>query len=311
MHGIEVSTDLEYTPRMKETKSGSVAVIGRPSAGKSTLVNTITEMKVSITAATPQTTRNAIRGIYTDSRGQLIFTDTPGYHLSEQKMNLRLQEIAVASLDDSDMVLYVVDATRKPGIEETAITTLLKRVKVPVVTVINKCDIATEAQTSAIQAFIEEELPNSEILTISAKHDTGIDELLIALYKIAPVGELLYSEDSYTDQPIEFRVAEVIREKAISGVNDELPHALYVEVADLEYNEETNEIWIRAFILVERESQKGIIVGKGGAGIKAIRVAAFREIKPMFPGKSLHLDLRVKAQAKWRKNDLILSKLLN
>ncbi|MGH4038467.1 MAG: GTPase Era [Sphaerochaeta sp.] len=292
-------------------KCGTVAIIGRPSSGKSTMVNTIVEMPVSITARTPQTTRNAIRGIYTDQRGQLIFTDTPGYHLNDQTLNLRLQTIAVDSLKETDMILYMVDATRAPGKEELAIVEIVKKTRRPIVVCLNKCDLARKDKIEESRYFIAENIPDATVLEASAKKDDGIDEILIKLFSLAPEGEMLYPADSYTDQPVEFRISEIIRGKTIALVSQELPHAIYVEVSDLEQRPEDNEIWIRAFIIVERESQKGIIVGKGGANIKKIRVSSFKEIKPIFPDKKLQLDLRVKAQPKWRKNSFVLDKLLN
>lgn len=292
-------------------KCGTVAVIGRPSSGKSTLVNTICEMKVSITAATPQTTRNAIRGIYTDQRGQLIFTDTPGYHLSDQKFNLRLQETAVESLEDCDAILYLIDPTRAIGPEEQAIGGILANAKAPVVAVVNKADIATAQQQEACVRYLAGTLPKAEVLKASGKQDEGVDDILIALFAHAPEGPLLYGEEVRTDQSLEFRLSEIIREQAIATVYDEIPHALYVELSDLEDRKEQNTIWVRAFIVVETESQKGIVIGKGGANIKRIRVGSFKAIKPIFPGRKLQLDLRVKTQGKWRKDDRTLGRILD
>ncbi len=290
-------------------KCATVSLIGRPSVGKSTLVNTICEMKVSITASTPQTTRNAIRGIYTDQRGQLIFTDTPGFHLGGREINRRMQEITVSSLDDSDVVLYLVDAKRQAGDEEDAITEILSRVRVPVVAVINKADILTEDEVKAAEAYVSSKLPKAVLLKASGLKDEGVDEILIALFSFAPYGQLLYPEDSYTDQNLEFRISEIIREKTISSLTDELPHVIYVEVADIEYSEADSEVWIRAFIVTERDGQKGIIVGKGGENIKRIRKESFKEIKRIFPGSRLNLDLRVKAQNKWRNNQATLDRI--
>ena len=291
-------------------KCATIAIIGRPSAGKSTLLNTICEMKVSITASTPQTTRNAIRGIYTDPRGQLIFTDTPGYHLSDKTMNKRLQDTAIHSLEECDVVLYIIDAKRSAGEEEKAITNLLAKIKTPVVSCINKSDILTNGEHEEAKAFLAEQLPASPVITASAKLDEGVDDILIELFKLAPEGELLYPADAYTDQPVEFRVSEIIREKAINLVTEEIPHAIYVTVEEIEYKEETNTIWVRSAIIVERESQKGIVVGKGGANIKKIRERSTPEIRDIFPGKKLQLDLRVKAQDKWRNNSIVLDKIL-
>ena len=290
-------------------KCASIAIIGRPSSGKSTLLNTICESKVSITSPTPHTTRNAIRGIYTDSRGQLIFTDTPGFHISEKKFNRKMQDIAVASLEETDAVLYMVDATRKPGSEEDAITYMLSGLSVPVVCCINKKDILSDSQIEDAEQYLKKSMPGRTVLVASAKLDEGVDEILIELFKHAPEGHLLYDEDTWTDQNLEFRVSEIIREKAMNSVTEEIPYAIMVDVADLEYSAEEGKVWIRAFITVERESQKGIMVGKGGENIKKIRVASFKEIKKIFPGSKLELDLRVRVNPKWKSNDMILSKV--
>ena len=290
-------------------KCASVAIIGRPSSGKSTLVNTICESKVSITSPTPQTTRNAIRGIYTDSRGQLIFTDTPGYHLSDKGFNKKLQEIAVSSLEETDSVLYLLDATRAPGEEEDAISYMLSGLSVPVVCCINKKDVLTSEQLENAKEYLKTHMPGRVILEASALVDDGIDELLIELFKHAPEGQLLYDENARTDQNLEFRISEIIREKAMNSVTQEIPHAIMVEVSDLEYNEQENKVWIRAFITVERESQKGIMVGKGGNNIKNIRIAAFKDIKKIFPQSKLELDLRVRVNGKWKTNEAILKKV--
>ena len=294
---------------MRVMKCASVAIIGRPSSGKSTLVNTICETKVSIISPTPHTTRNAIRGVYTDSRGQLIFTDTPGWHISERSFSKRMQDIAVSSLEDTDAVLYVLDATRSPGDEEKAIAFMLSGLSVPVVCCINKKDILSQQQLEEAEAFIKANMPGRGIFAISAKEDDGIDEILIELFKHAPEGELLYDEETRTDQDLEFRVAEIIREKAMNSVHEEIPYAIYVEVSDLEYNEAENKVWVRAFITVERDTQKAILIGKGGANIKAIRVASFKEIKRIFPKSQLELDLRVRADAKWKSNQFVLGKV--
>ena len=300
---------MEREDRERLLKCATVTLIGRPSSGKSTLVNTICEMKVSITSPAPQTTRNAIRGIYTDQRGQLIFTDTPGYHLGGREINRRMQEITVSSLDDSDVVLYLLDATRSRGAEEDAIISMLETVKVPVVAVINKADILSDEEAAEAEEYIRSGLPSAVILKASALNDEGVDEILIELFRFAPYGQLLYPEESYTDQNLEFRISEIIREKTINLLSDELPHVIYVEVADIEYDEEAGSVWVRAFIVTEREGQKGIIVGKGGENIKRIRKESFKEIRRIFPSSRLNLDLRVKAQNKWRNNQATLDRI--
>ena len=290
-------------------KSATVSVIGRPSSGKSTLVNTICEMKVSITSPTPQTTRNKIRGIYTDQRGQLVFTDTPGYHLSDKEINKRMQDVTVSALKDSDMILYVIDGKRKGGKEEEAISLMIEKAKVPTVVAINKTDILSKEEMEESKNFVSSRLSSVPILFISAKNDEGVDEVLIELFKNAKEGELLYDENQYTDQDLEFRISEIIREKTISTLSDELPHVIFVDVSDLEWNEETRTVWIRAFINVERDGQKGFIVGKGGSGIKKIGTEARKEIKTIFPGSTVRLDLQVKTAEKWRQNSIVLDKV--
>lgn len=301
----------DFFPILIHMKCASIAIIGRPSSGKSTLVNTICEGKVSITANTPQTTRNAIRGIYTDQRGQLILTDTPGYHISERMMNLKLQETASLALKETDAVLYVVDALRLPGEEEETIIRLIKSAGTPIVAAVNKTDIASKSLVDQTIEYLASRLPGVPVFPISAKDDTGVDEVLIALFALAPEGELLYPEEAYTDQPLEFRIAEMIREQAIALVTEEIPHAIFVEVSDIEYSEADQTVWVRAFINVERETQKGILVGRGGEGIKTIRVQSFKNIKKLFPNKKLQIDLRVKVQPKWRQNNHILTRILS
>ncbi|MDC7246962.1 MAG: GTPase Era [Sphaerochaetaceae bacterium] len=307
---MQVFTLLSLPSIIFGMKSATVSIIGRPSSGKSTLVNTICERKVSITARSPQTTRNAIRGIFTDSRGQLILTDTPGYHLNDQKMNLKLQETTRNALNDTDIILYVIDSKRSDGIEEQAIIEIIKSSKTPLVVAVNKEDIAKEREIEESVSFIRSQFPDSPVCLISAFKDTGVDELLIELFKLAPEGPMLYDSEAFTDQPLEFRLAEIIREKAIHRVSDEIPHAIFVDIVDIEHDKEKNSIWIRASINVEKESQKGILVGKGGEGIKKIRQESFKEIRQIFPNMKLQLDLRVKAVSKWRKRDTILNRLL-
>ena len=290
-------------------KAATVSVIGRPSAGKSTLVNTITGMKVSITSPVPQTTRNKIRGIYTDSRGQLVFLDTPGFHLSDKEINKRMQEVTISSLTDSDLILYLLDGKRTPGKEEETIASLVSESGVPVVAVLNKSDILTDEEKENGISFLKEHFPSSPVLMASGMQDEGVDEILIELFRLAPEGELMYPEEAYTDQDLEFRISEIIREKTISTLSEEMPHVIFVEIEDLEYSAENQHVWVRASINTERDGQKGIIVGKGGENIKRIRKESFKEIRRIFPGSSLELDLRVKSEPGWRKNKKTLDRI--
>jgi GTP-binding protein Era len=289
-------------------KSGVVSIIGRPSCGKSTLINTLCRQKVSITAPSPQTTRNAIRGILTEPRGQLILIDTPGYHISPAQLNKRLVEVAESSLSESDVLLYIVDATRAPGEEEQAVLTLLEASRLPALVAANKTDLE-HADVQRVQQYISQSSKQIPVIPISAKTGDGVEALLDTLFTQVPEGEQLYPEEFYTDQPPEFRAAEIIREKVVQRVSEELPHAVYVDIADMELDDNAQKLWIRAFIHVEKTSQVGMIVGKGGKGIQAIRESAQKELKRLFPYE-VYLDLRVKNQPKWRRNESILNKLI-
>lgn len=220
-----------------------------------------------------------------------------------------MQEIATSSLEETDSVLYLVDATRTPGAEEDAISYMLSGLSVPVICCINKKDILSQEQIEDATQYLQTHMPGRAILVTSALEDSGVDEILIELFKHAPEGQLMYDENARTDQNLEFRISEIIREKAMNSVSQEIPHAIMVEVADLEYNEEENKVWIRAFIIVERESQKGIMVGKGGNNIKNIRIASFKDIKKIFPQSKLELDIRVRVNGKWKTNEASLKKV--
>ncbi|MDR2111177.1 MAG: GTPase Era, partial [Spirochaetaceae bacterium] len=265
-------------------KSAFVAVVGRPSAGKSTLVNRICGEKVAIVSAVPQTTRNAIRGILNRPEGQLVFVDTPGRHISDKKLNKKLTEISGREAGGADLILYVLDAVRPPGPEEEAIAQWLKPLAGKTAAAINKTD-APGADQNRAAAFLRERLPGLEAercFPLSALRNEGLGPLLSCLYGMAGPGDPLYPEEYYTDQEAGFRIAELIREQAINRLRQELPHSLYVDLADMEFRAGEEgvrpRLWVRAFIVVERESQKGMVVGKGGAMIKAIRQAAQKDI---------------------------------
>jgi GTP-binding protein Era len=291
-------------------KAAFVAVVGRPSAGKSTLLNQICGEKVAIVSAIPQTTRNAIRGIVNREQGQLVFIDTPGRHISEKKFNKKLSGISDKAVEDSDFILYLLDATRPPESEEAEIAAFLTPHQQRTFVAINKIDLR-EADCARCQQFLAENLPavgKERCFEISAQNNQGVETLLTALYDEAEEGEPFYDAEYYTDQEVDFRITEVIREQAIKRLRQELPHALYVEVADAEFTKENEKLFVRAFIIVERESQKGIVVGKGGSMIKAIRLAALKELHAIFDWK-IDLDLRVKTGKDWRHNDRILRRL--
>jgi GTP-binding protein Era len=310
-------------------KSAFVAIVGRPSSGKSTLLIALCGHKVSIVSPIPQTTRNQVRGIVNRPQGQVVFLDTPGFHLSEKKFNLQMMDNVVRSLKDADVVIYTIDASRPAGAEENALIEKLKKAHKPLVLALNKMDFKMQSADS-IEAHVRSQLELVAAVRISALKETNLDALFDAVFAEAKEGQAWYPEEYYTDQDPSFRIGEIIREQAINRLKDEIPHAIYVEVADAEVKATANSglinktdefladetgkkaketLWIRAFITVDRESQVGIIVGKDGAGIKAIRVGAQKELGKIF-SQHIQLDLRVKVNAKWRTKDHLISGIL-
>ena len=292
-------------------KSGFIAIVGRPSAGKSTLLNAMCGQKVAITSPHPQTTRTAVRGIVNTPAGQAVFLDTPGYHRSEKKLNLYLKDVVHRSLEDSDAVLYVVDAGRPPGPEEQAVIELLGKSRLPVVTAVNKIDADTPL-LAEIRGLILANLRRTALINVSALKGTNVDKLIAAVVDACPEGEAHYPAEFYTDQPPEFRIAEIIREEAVMRCGQELPHALYVDIMDMEFDdsERRRSLWVRAAVVVERKSQVGILVGRGGEKIKAVRIASLKQMRQIFPWNT-RLDLRVKVNAKWRGSDTLLRRMLH
>ncbi|HUX12757.1 MAG TPA: GTPase Era [Spirochaetia bacterium] len=289
------------------TRAAFVAIVGRPSSGKSTLLNALCEQKISIVSPVPQTTRNKVRGVLTAPPGQLVFIDTPGFHHSDRKFNLHLKDLVSSALAETDFALYVLDASRPPATEEEELAKIIAEHGGRVVVAVNKIDLK-RAVPDVVEQFVMGAIPTAHPFRISALAGTGVDRLKEALFEAAPEGEPMYPADIYTDQEPNFRVAEIIREKAILLTRQEVPHALFVDIADMEVHAEGTTLWIRAFIMVERESQKGIVVGKGGEKIRDIRVASQKEIARLFP-YSVHLDLRVKVAANWRANDKLVRRL--
>jgi len=290
-------------------KSATVALIGRPSSGKSSLVNLLSGHKVSIVTPVPQTTRNTIRGIYSEARGQLVFLDTPGFFNSEKKFNLHLQAVMREATLETDLILYVIDLSRPPGEEEKALADMVRPYAERTVVAYNKVDLPTRA-VEACEGLVAEISNSLPSVRVSARTGSGLEELVQRLFERAPEGPLLYPTDYYTDQEPGFRIAEMIRERVILHTREELPHAVYIEIADLEMHDEGNELWARGFICVERESQKGIVIGRGGEKIRAIMREATAELEALFPYR-LSLDFRVKVRPGWRNNSHLLEKLIH
>lgn len=289
------------------SKSAFVAIAGRPSAGKSTLVNALCGEKVSIVSPVPQTTRNAVRGIVNRDSGQLVLLDTPGYHISDKRFNKRLTEVAVDAFGDADILIYLIDATRRPGPEEEALAVALSKASAKVLGVINKID-AHDAEPGNSRAFIEAHFPGVPIVEISALEKTGLDGLLAALFEKAPEGPAWYPEEYYTDQEPVFRIAEIIREKIIAHTRDELPHAVYVSYEDSRRLED-GSLEASYDLVAERESQKGILIGKNGSMIRMIREDAEADLATIFD-YAVNLRLSVRVDPDWRKDEKRLKDLL-
>jgi GTP-binding protein Era len=298
-------------------KSAFAAIVGRPSSGKSTLLNALCGHKVSIVSPVPQTTRNQVRGIVNrPERGQVVFLDTPGFHLSEKKFNKSMMDNVTRSLHDADVVVYLLDASRKAGAEEEGLMERLTTLRKPLVVALNKTELKPN-YADELETWVKEKLTPKAVVRISALARTGLEAFFDAIFEQAPEGQAFYPEEFYTDQDPSFRIAEIVREQAINRLSEEIPHALYVEVADREVKaappaegaKPQETLWLRVFLIVERESQVGIVVGKGGEKIKEIRQAAQKELGKVF-SQRIHLDLRCKSDPKWRSKDHLIKAIL-
>jgi len=304
-------------------KSGFVALIGRPNVGKSTLMNRLIGQKIAITSDKPQTTRNKIQTVYTDERGQIVFFDTPGIHKAANKLGEYMVGVAEKTMDDADILAMLVEPTTFIGAGEQHILESLAKAsvkngktapgndetsgnngKTPVFLIINKIDtVDAQALAECIQAY-KDKLDFTEIIPVSATKGTGCKDLLATIYKHLPEGPMFYDEDTLTDQPLRQIVAELIREKALTHLKDEVPHGIAVVIESMK--QRSGGLWdIDASIVCERDSHKGIIIGKGGAMLKKIGSAARYEIEQLLEDKA-NLQLHVKVRDKWRDSDLML-----
>lgn len=263
--------------------------------------------QLAIVASSPQTTRSRIRGIATRSVGQLLLIDTPGFQDSDRPFDARLQALTTSTLKEVEIVLLVIDPSRAGGAEEDAIISLAQHFDGPVVLALSKSDLVPASGRSG-SAAVPEELKFKGIFSVSAVTDKGIEDLVFCLINLSPTGPPIYPDDRYTDQPQALRISELIRSHAIRATREELPQAMYVEIADLETD--SNRIWVRAFLNVERESQKGIVIGQRGTLISAIRTGAQAELTKVL-GRPVWLDLRVKVQRNWRRNRALLERLIH
>ena len=288
----------------KQKKSGFVTLIGRPNVGKSTLMNHLIGQKIAITSDKPQTTRNRIQTVYTDDRGQIVFLDTPGIHKAKNKLGEYMVNVAEHTLKEVDVVLWLVEPTTFIGAGERHIAEQLSKVNTPVILVINKIDtIKVQEEILTFIAAYKDVCDFAEIVPLSALKDKNTDVLLEQIFKYLPYGPQFY-EDTVTDQPMRQIAAELIREKALRLLDDEIPHGIAVVIEQMK--ERPNGIIdIEASIVCERESHKGIIIGKGGSMLKKIGTVARREIENMMETK-VNLQLWVKVRKEWRDSELYM-----
>lgn len=287
-------------------KSGFIAIVGRPNVGKSTLLNAILGTKIAITSDKPQTTRNTIRGIYTKDDVQLIFLDTPGIHKGKNKLGRQMSRQALATLNQVDLILFMTDESIEKGPGDLFIINELKQVDTPKFLAINKIDLLGPAKYEKIFHEFDDVGIFDKIFGISASQNRNIQPLVSEISNMMKEGPFFFPEDMHTDQPERVLVAEIIREKLLMYLDEEIPHGVAVSID--EFSERKNCIDIYATILCEKKSHKGIIIGKNGRKLKGIGKSAREEIEALL-GSKVYLNLWVKIKEKWRDSDFILDSL--
>ena len=305
MRGGENSTETRRT--MKDNfKSGFVTIIGRPNVGKSTLMNHLIGQKIAITSNKPQTTRNRIQTVYTDmERGQIVFLDTPGIHQAKNKLGEYMVNVAEHTLSEVDVILWLVEPSTFIGAGEQHIIKQLKKTKTPVILIINKVDtVEREKILEYIDAY-RKVFDFAEIVPASALREQNLDTVVDVIFKYLPYGPMFYDEETVTDQPERAIVAEIIREKALHALDDEIPHGIAVYIDRMKERRGQSIIDIDATIVCERDSHKGIIIGKGGSMLKKIGSNARYEMERLLDTQ-VNLKLWVKVRKDWRDSELMM-----
>lgn len=284
---------------MSEFKSGFISIIGRPNVGKSTFLNRVIGQKIAIMSDKPQTTRNKVQGVLTQDDAQMIFIDTPGIHKPKHKLGEFMSKVSKNALREVDAIMFMVNAQQKLGTGDRYVIDMLKGTKTPVFLIINKIDAIHPDEVLKIVDQYKDEFDFSEIIPISALQGNNVDNLLTTLKKYLPEGPQYYPADQVTDHPERFIIAELIREKALHLTRDEVPHSIAVEIEKIRREEDKDRVHVMATIIIERESQKGIIIGKRGAMLKEIGTRARKDIENLL-GSKVYLELWVKVQKDWR-----------
>lgn len=283
-------------------KSGFVAVVGRPNVGKSSIINALVGEKVSIVSDKPQTTRYRIRAIINREEGQIVFVDTPGFHKPVDSLGDYLNSEVINLLNEVDLILFVIDVAGGFGKGDEFLSTHLKKARPPKILVANKIDLAHNESVESSLTAAKICCDFVEVVKTSAVTGEGLEELVQAIFRYLPAGPRFYPEDMVTDIPLEYRIAEIVREKILHKTYEEVPHAVAVEVDEIQEVEEKDLVKIYATIFVEKDSQKGIIIGKNGRMLKEIGTEARMEIEYLLK-KRVYLSLQVKVKKDWRKKD--------
>ncbi len=284
-------------------KSGFVTLIGRPNVGKSTLMNRLIGQKIAITSNKPQTTRNRIQTVLTTDEGQIVFLDTPGIHKAKNKLGDYMVNVAERTLNEVDVILWLVEPTNFIGAGERHIIEQLKKTNTPVILVINKTDTVKKDEVFSFIDTYRKELDFADVVPVSALKGRNTDELVECIFKYLPYGDPFYDEDTITDQPMRQIVAELIREKALRLLEEEIPHGIAVSIESMKERRDICDI--EATIICERDSHKGIIIGKGGQMLKRIGTTARPDIEDLLEMK-VNLQLWVKVKKDWRDSDFLL-----
>ncbi|MDE7222247.1 MAG: GTPase Era [Acetatifactor sp.] len=284
-------------------KSGFVTLIGRPNVGKSTLMNRLIGQKIAITSNKPQTTRNRIQTVYTSEEGQIVFVDTPGIHKAKNKLGNYMVNVAERTLSEVDVILWLVEPSSFIGAGERHIIEQLQKVHTPVILVINKVDTVKKEELLLYIDTYRKQMDFQEIVPVSALKGDNTDTLISCIMKYLPYGPAFYDEDTVTDQPMRQIVAELIREKALRLLEEEIPHGIAVSIEKMSYRKRICDI--EATIICERDSHKGIVIGKGGSMLKKIGSTARPDIEDLLE-QQVNLQLWVKVKKDWRDSDFLM-----
>lgn len=290
-----------------ETRSGFVSIVGRPNVGKSTLVNALVGEKVAITSSRPQTTRNTIRGVLTlpDRQAQVVLVDTPGVHKPRNALGERLNTLVYGSLEDADAVLFVLDARQAIGPGDKLIAERLKQAGAPVVVAVNKVDIASKEDV-LFQLSVAGEWDFAAYVPISARKSDGLDRIVDEVVDLLAPGPFFFPPDATSDQPERLLAAEMVREKYLARLREELPHSVAVVVDEMD-TQDNGVLRIEATVYVERDSQKGMVIGKGGSIVRDVGTEARADLERIF-GTKVFLDLRVRVEKDWQRKDEMLDR---